>query len=85
MDIDVVVPGHGAIGGKDLVARQIKYFEEMLSFVTPLKNAGMEKNKIAEQTVEHMLSYMPVTEDKRKLKSRNIINVGATRLYEQIK
>jgi cyclase len=85
MDIDVVVPGHGAIGGKDLVAKQIKYFEEMISFVTPLKKAGMEKNKIAEQTEEHMLSYLPVTEDERILKSRNIINAGAIRLYEQIK
>ena len=84
MDIDIVVPGHGAVGGKNLVTKQIRYFEEMYSFVKSLKSAGKEKGKVLEETEVHMISYLPVDED-RLASSKRIIRVGTNKLYEQLR
>lgn len=85
MDIDFVVPGHGPLGGKESVTNQIKYFEELYSFVKSAKQDGTQKDVLAERTAEHMMSYLSVPEEAVPADiNRDIIMTGAKRMYDQI-
>jgi phosphoglycerate dehydrogenase-like enzyme/glyoxylase-like metal-dependent hydrolase (beta-lactamase superfamily II) len=46
LDVELVLPGHGPVAGKDLLARQKRYFAEMRAAVRTGINAGKELEDI---------------------------------------
>jgi cyclase len=50
MDIDVVVPGHGPVGGKEMVEKYWDFFKELESEVRAFKAQGLQAEEMAEKS-----------------------------------
>jgi cyclase len=84
MKVEIIIPGHGLVGGRELATRQRQYLEEMLGLTKSLKSAGMSKEDMAPKVAEHMLAYLPVPEENLQV-NRLIIMNGAMRMFDQIR
>ena len=83
MDLEVIVPGHGAVGNKRLATKQRQYFEEMIGYTRTHKAAGMNAEEASQKTAEHMLSYLPVSGEQIHL-YREMLSNGAKQMFAQI-
>lgn len=60
MDIDVVVPGHGQVGGKDMVETYYTFFQELEAEVKAFHQKGMTIDEMAVQS--KTVSFFPAEE-----------------------
>jgi glyoxylase-like metal-dependent hydrolase (beta-lactamase superfamily II) len=52
-DDTIVVPGHGEVGGPDIMRAQIEYFEKTVDAVQAAIDDGLERDAIVKMTFEH--------------------------------
>ena len=52
-DDTVVVPGHGAVGGPDVIRKQIDYFEKTRDAVQDAIDDGLDRDAVTNLTFEH--------------------------------
>jgi cyclase len=50
MDVDLVVPGHGPVGGKEMVQTYIDFFEKLEEEVSGYHSKGMSVDEMAKQS-----------------------------------
>ena len=82
IDIDVIVPGHGAICDRDEAQRMLVYFQTMYDRVKALRAQGLSK----EQTIEKcrdLLSYYTI-EPGMEERMRIRFDEGIDRLYDEV-
>lgn len=83
MDVEVIIPGHGPVGNRELAGRQRQYFEEMMGYTRSLKVAGTIKEEASERVAEYMLSYLPQPDGEIDL-YREMLRGGAKRMFAEI-
>lgn len=78
LDVDFVVPGHGRVGGPELIAEMARALDEAMATVKGAIDAGMSLNEAKDRLVlfEGYGDFIPGAEQRRWL---NRVNVG--RLY----
>jgi glyoxylase-like metal-dependent hydrolase (beta-lactamase superfamily II) len=52
-DDTIVIPGHGEVGGPDIMRAQIEYFEKTVNAVQAAIDDGLERDAIVKMTFEH--------------------------------
>ena len=57
MDVDLVVPGHGPVGGKEMVEAYIDFFGKLEAEVTDCHARGMRVEEMAQQS--DLIGYFP--------------------------
>jgi len=60
MDIDLVVPGHGPVGGKEMVEKYFTFFEELEFEVRKFQSQGLTMDEMAIKT--EMINFFPIEE-----------------------
>lgn len=83
MDVEIIIPGHGAVGNKALATKQRLYIEEMMGYARRLKEEGRGREDVVRSTTDHMLSYLPVTYEDPAITRGHLLH-GAKRLFDQI-
>jgi len=65
LDIDVVVPGHGPVGGKEMVETYLTFFQELEAEVKDFQNKGFLIDEMAQQskTIRFFPNEQIVAED----------------------
>jgi cyclase len=83
MEVDIIVPGHGPVGQRDIATKQRQYFEEMVRYGKSLKAEGINREEFGTRIAKHMLDYLapPKGEEDR---SRELVRNGARRLFDQL-
>lgn len=78
-----VVPGRGPVGGPEIAAPLVAYFERALELVQTVRPSGTARADLA-RAVEELLSLFPVP-DGDEDRQRQQIRVGLERLLEEIR
>jgi cyclase len=60
MDIDVLVPGHGPVGGRELAERYLVFFQKLEEEVKALAADGCTVEQMVDKS--EMISFFPLTE-----------------------
>jgi len=60
MDIELVVPGHGPVGGKEMVEKYLSFFQNMEEEVKDFKLQGVTMEQMAQQS--KTINFFPVDE-----------------------
>jgi cyclase len=60
MDIDVVVPGHGPVGGKEMVEKYLAFFETLESEVRKFQSEGLTTDEMAMKS--ETIYFFPIEE-----------------------
>ena len=60
MDIDLVVPGHGPVGGKEMVETYLTFFQELEAEVRDFQDQGLTIDEMALQS--KAISFFPIEE-----------------------
>jgi len=60
MDIDLVVPGHGPVGGKEMVEKYIAFFEELEFEVKKFQSQGLTLDEMAMKS--ETINFFPIEE-----------------------
>jgi cyclase len=60
LDIDLVVPGHGQVGGKELIEKYLAFFQTLESEVRTFHSQGMTGEEMAEKS--KTLNFFPLEE-----------------------
>jgi glyoxylase-like metal-dependent hydrolase (beta-lactamase superfamily II) len=50
MDIDLVIPGHGPVGGKEMVEKYVVFFRRLEDEVREFKERGLSVNQMVQET-----------------------------------
>lgn len=64
MDIDLVVPGHGPVGGKEMVEKYTVFFRRLEDEVREFKDKGLSVNQMAEET--ELTHFFPTEGESRE-------------------
>ena len=62
LEIDQVVPGHGEVGGKEMVEKYVIFFEELESEVMGFQSQGLSTEAMAARS--KMVSFFPTPSGK---------------------
>jgi len=60
MDIDLVVPGHGPVGGKEMVEKYFTFFEELEIEVREFQSQGLTMDEMAKKS--KTVGFFPIEE-----------------------
>jgi len=64
MDIDLVVPGHGEVGGKELVETYVRFFETLEDEVKGFARGGCTVEQMVERS--QAIDFFPLSEEIRR-------------------
>jgi cyclase len=81
MDIDLVVPGHGAVGGKELVENYLSFFQQMEEEVKAFRSEGLTIDEMIKKS--KMIDYF-VDESEQDALPRSWIEMQYKTASEQI-
>lgn len=81
MDIDLVVPGHGAVGGKELVENYLSFFQQMEEEVKAFKGEGLSIDQMVKKS--RMIDYF-ADESEQEALPRSWIEMQYRIASEQI-
>ncbi len=82
MDIDIVVPGHGPVGNKDIVRQFQDYLELLRDKVRELKDSGYKAEDMVGE-LDQVIDFFPV-EKKGRSNARKLIAAGISNVYGQV-
>lgn len=80
MDIDIIIPGHGVLCGREAATKTRVYFEAMRDRVMNLFDRGASQEEIIRET--DLTTYLPVAQNET-VKQQVASTVAA--MYEQVK
>jgi cyclase len=82
MDIDLIVPGHGAVGGKELIENYLSFFRHMEEEVKAFRSEGLTIDQMIKKS--KMIDYFPVNESEQDALPRSWIELQYRAASEQI-
>jgi cyclase len=82
MDIDLVVPGHGAVGGKELIENYLTFFQHMEKEVKAFRSEGLSIDQMIKKST--MIDYFKVNESEQDAMPRSWIELQYRAASEQI-
>jgi cyclase len=62
MDVEVIIPGHGTVGGKEMIENYISFFKNLETEVLHLKSLAFDAEAMAQKT--KLIDYFPFPEDE---------------------
>jgi cyclase len=82
MDIDLVVPGHGAVGGKELIENYLSFFQGMEEEVKAFKSEGLSIDQMIKKST--VIDYFQMNESEQDSMPRSWIELQYRTASEQI-
>jgi len=83
MRVDVIVPGHGEICGKEATQRLSEFIREVRAQVRQLYKAGRSKSEVSSK-LTYLLDFFPAVGGERE-KLRQRFKAGIDRVYDEMK